>query len=250
MKKILSLILVLIIMLSTVGCGKENTDDKDKYLLCRRTEALLDSLDEYRGNISIVTQDEESEEWFYSRGNISARIYVNMQEDTTTYIVSIDDNTILEYTRNESAGYYDPLRHIYYGDVNRDGYKEVILVGSEPRGTFAGPCWACIYDIHNDCEIQIWDEEYRIYLADRFQEEAEALVDDDFFKLFPDGGIDGQWGELVVDIYGNMYYRIAITPLEHPYMAVGLAVLFLAYDAETSSFYVEDVLYRPDDIEW
>jgi len=252
MKRMAAIMLSLTVMLFLIGCGEESTYDKDKYFLFQRTRTLLYSLtsDELGEDYIISMNDSEG---IWEQGVIKARIRWDEQWDkqghpdyTTTYAISIDGETVLEYTREEPA---TPLRHLYYADINQDGYKDLIFVSETPGGTMSGPCRVFIYDLYNDCEVQFLNQEWSS-LTNKLLDEVETLVDDEFYEIFPGAELDccTQGGELFVDYAGNMYYLTVVGKMVIPpyYMeGLGEMILFLSYDAEKDDFYVEDVLYMP-----
>lgn len=243
-RKSLRLIIILSVCIWITACGDSRADDTKDYVLFRRVASLCHSLNEdgFGGDIITIT---ENRQWIYKQGEIEVDISVDEQENSSFYLFRISEEAVLNYTR-EGVDYPQAIS-VYYADINHDGCKDIILVGAAPRGTLAGPHWTYIYDLNNDCELRILEEEGS--LTDGLITEIECLLDSRFDELFPQVDLmDCKYvGELFVDYYGNMYYITTLSEGETiaKIHNVGEMIIFLSYDMENELFYVEDILYMP-----
>lgn len=243
-RQLSKLILILLIFVWITACGDTEPDNTKNNDLYRRVACLCHSLNEDGFGRDIITVT-EGKEWIYKRGDIEVDISSDEQENSITYLFKVNDETVLNY-KKEGVDYPQDI-FVYYADINQDGCKDIILEGAAPRGTLAGPHWIYIYDLNNDCELRIFEEEGS--LTDELITGIDHLLDSRFHKLFPEVNLtDCKYvGELFVDHYGNMYYITSLSEGDtiEKIHGVGEMIIFISYDAENELFFVENVLYMP-----
>lgn len=238
------LFLLLIVSFIT-GCGQKPAEtvwvyDTNQYQVYRRLSVLCaNAIPD--GQITEISENELT----YRGEQISLSIKTEGEE--TVFTAHTEDGQLHKFTFNErpAGEILNTGIKAAYVDVTGDGNKDIIVMFSPIRGTFTGPGGAYLYDVAEDKELKLLDN--NLYLSEEMLEDIEMLLNEDFYDSFPEfGDVKGlnAGGMLYADDFGNLYYETCVTD-KTAQKELGAMMLFLTYEKETGEFSVSDIMYMP-----
>lgn len=252
MRKILILTLAIIFITVLTGCGTENEEsvaeekvsvyDTTQYQGFRRLyNYMITSMPD--GMITEVSETKLT----YKNGDIFLKV-TETGDWTCLFQVYAEGKYCYEFKCNgrDTSTIAEMGLYSAYADITMDDVKDVVIVIPPIRGTMTGPSLSYAYDIKEGKAIHLFQEDGS--LTDEQLETIEKLLDDDFYKIFPefsDISYMKQFGQLYVDDFGQMYYSTAISGKKLQ-DTIGQMLIFLNWDKEKSNIFISEIMYMPN----
>ena len=140
-----------------------------------------------------------------------------------------------------------------YVDINKDGSRDVVIIGSADSGGVEPTPWTYAYDVKNGEQIHMFDvddkgdgcltEKQKAQMKSILNEEAKLQELLSESKIWIDdstilGGIP------IVDACDHVYFELPIRGTRYHAEVCGSVLLLLTYNADTKEFDVCDIVYK------
>lgn len=250
MKKILVLLMVCFLLVSC-GIKEEKTTisvyKTDRYQAYKRMAHLAISSAE-DSKILYKENRVQREMQYFAYELLDLKVLIEQTDaEITDYLLYVDGEYLTTLSFRNFSRSIEELT-IYYIDITGDLKRDVVMLCEPPTGTNTSPYWSLAYDVYNNRKIGFFDEESGNLTALQ-KEQLQTIIDNDknFKRLFPKySGLGGSGAPRpCVDMFGEVYYEMAVWGKDSYIEAIGSVLVMLKYDKENNRFDVGEITYMP-----
>lgn len=175
MRRMLKYLIALLVIVVLTGCNaknsaevdKDSNESKESFSICDTTH--MDG---------VLTEISETELTFE---NGAVFLEITTTGDFKSYFKAYIDGKFyfgFECNERDSGMISQTGLRLAYADITKDGAKDVVIVIPPVRGTLTGPCLTYVYDVKEDKQIDLFEEDGS--LTDKQLESVKKLLDDEF----------------------------------------------------------------------
>ena len=164
--------------------------------------------------IGIITIDDTE---YYQYGNEDIKIEVISKDSynekklkgPVDYTVSYRGRT---FTFQEDIPQYPENIMIYYVDINKDSTKDIVIKGALYSGSNIAYYWMRAVNLIYMEELEVFKTDDLIRLTIEQSDTLNKMLEEDikFQSIFPDYEWMGNYANIMVDCFGNIYYEIGL----------------------------------------
>ena len=248
-----SIVTILIVCLMLTSCGIQKEEsltfvyDTEQYQTYKRLERLAASSAD--NSKALYMENIVQREIQYSVYEVSdLKVLIEQGDaDITNYLLYINGEYLTTIPFRNHSRVIEEVT-IYYIDITGDLKHDVVMFCQPPAGTSTSPYWSYAYDVYNKRKISFFDE-VSGELTESQKEQLMKILDNDeeFKELFSEYcGLGGSGAPRpYVDMFGKIYYEMAVWGENSYTDAIGSILVMLVYNKEENCFDVNAVLYMP-----